>query len=253
MNTCNEISIVDCKETAEKLNNAKRYSTIIIVGRIAIEYIGRAVSYAPEGDRIVLLKPDGSLLVHESSKVEPLNWQPPKSISLFSCIGNQLKVKSYRTNPHEEILIDFIKIDFIKICNIVTSKLLIIGKESDIVKLIVLNPSSILNASIVVGTDISTPYGKIDILLKDEKENLIIVEVKNEKAGISAILQLKRYLEYYASRGLRVRGVIVAPSLTDEAMAMIVREGIIYIGIDQLINGIKNTYRDIYSYTKFKT
>lgn len=236
---------------AEKLNIIKRSATLIIVGRISVEYIGRAISYAPQGDRIVLLKPDGSLLIHESNKVEPLNWQPPKTITTFSCMRDRLKLKSYRHNPYEELFVDFFEIEFIKVCNIASTKLLIIGRESDIVNLITLNPSSILNASTIVGTDIPTPYGKIDVLLKDEKENLIIVEVKNEKAGVAAILQLKRYIEYYTSRGLSVRGVIVAPSITDEAMALSAREGIIYMSIDQIIEGSKNLYKDIFSYTRF--
>ncbi|MCS7112100.1 MAG: endonuclease NucS [Ignisphaera sp.] len=253
MAICNEISIDDCKEMAEKLNNVKKDGTVIIVGKIVVEYVGRALSYATEGNRIVLLKPDGSLLVHESSGVEPLNWQPPKSIALFSCIENKLRIRSYRSNPHEEVVIDIIKIDFIKVCDIVATRLIVIGRESDIVNIIALNPSTVLNASMIVGTDVSTPYGKVDILLKDEKGNLIVVEVKNEKAGIAAVLQLKRYLEYYASRGISVRGVIVAPSITDEAMAMTIKEGFIYISTEQIVSNVKNIRRDIYSYAKFKT
>lgn len=252
-NICSEISTTDCREIAEKLNKVKKEKTLIIVGKIIVKYSGRALSYAIEGNRIVILKPDGSLLIHEASNVEPLNWQPPKSIALFSCIENKLKMRSYRSTPSEEVVIDFIKIDFIKVCNIATVKLMVIGRESDIVNLITLNPSSILNASIIVGTDIPTPYGKVDVLLKDEKDNLIVVEVKNERAGIATVLQLKRYLEYYTSRGLSVKGVIVAPSVTDEAMAMITREGIIYISLDQILSSAKNTHRDIYSYAKFKT
>jgi RecB family endonuclease NucS len=249
MNICIDINIVDCEEIAKILNKIKKSNTIIIVGKIVIEYIGRATSYAPQGDRIVLLKPDGSLLIHESSKVEPLNWQPPKSTALFNCIEDRLRIESHRYNPREEVIIDFIDIEFIKACNITSSKLFIIGRESDIVNFITLNPSSIIDASTIVGTDIPTPYGKIDVLLKDEKENLIVVEVKNEKAGTAAVLQLKRYLEYYISRGFNAKGVLVAPSITDEAMAMIIKEGIKYISVNQIMNHIKNTY----SYLKFKT
>ncbi len=249
MNICIDVDIANCEEAVKILNKIKKSNTIIIVGKIVIEYIGRAASYAPQGDRIILLKPDGSLLIHESSKVEPLNWQPPKSVALFNCIEGRLRIESHRYNPHEEVVIDFIDIEFIKACNITSSKLFIIGRESDIVNLIALNPSSIVDASTIVGTDIPTPYGKIDLLLKDEKENLIIVEVKNEKAGIAAVLQLKRYLEYYISRGFSVKGVLVAPSITDDAMAMIIKEGIKYISINQIMNHIKNTY----SYLKFKT
>lgn len=253
MAICSEVCTNNCSKVVEELSRVKRDGTVIIVGRIVVEYVGRALSYAPEGSRIVILKPDGSLLVHESSGVEPLNWQPPRSTIAFSCIGNRLRIKSHRSNPHEEVIIDFIEVEFIKVCSIVATKLIVVGRESDIVNLIVLNPSSVLNASTVVGTNISTPYGRIDVLLRDEKGNLVAVEVKNEKAGVAAILQLKRYLEYYSSRGVSVKGVVIAPSITDEARSVAVKEGIIFISVDEVLGSVRSGYRDIYSYARFKT
>ena len=47
---------------------------VTIVGECEVEYDGRASSYLPPGDRLVILKPDGTLLVHTDSQHEPVNW-----------------------------------------------------------------------------------------------------------------------------------------------------------------------------------
>jgi len=47
-----------------------RNSVPIVVGCCSVEYVGW-------GERIVVVKPDGSVLVHQRAGREPVNWQPP--------------------------------------------------------------------------------------------------------------------------------------------------------------------------------
>ena len=52
-------------EAVEVLESALAAGAMItIVGQCEVEYDGRASSYLPPGDRLVILKPDGTLLVH---------------------------------------------------------------------------------------------------------------------------------------------------------------------------------------------
>lgn len=238
MSICIDIQISDCRYIAQKLSIAKKDSVIIAVGKMAIEYMGRASSYAYPAHRLLILKPDGTLLVHESEHVEPLNWQPPKSITYFECIEDKFRVRAIRRKPHEEIIIEFTEIDFIKTCRIASTKLSIIGREADIVRAILINPSIIEENAYVVGIDVATAYGKIDILLKKE-DKLIIVEVKNEKAGIPAIIQLRRYVDYYSSQGYKTEGVLIAPEVSQDAIIMLTREGFKHIDPTKLKTNIK--------------
>ena len=57
----------------------RKRATIIIFACCKVEYEGRALSQLNWGERIILIKPDGSFLIHQDKKVEPVNWQPPKS------------------------------------------------------------------------------------------------------------------------------------------------------------------------------
>uniref|UniRef100_A0A7J3MXQ6 Endonuclease NucS n=1 Tax=Ignisphaera aggregans TaxID=334771 RepID=A0A7J3MXQ6_9CREN len=236
MKICSDIDQSSCTIIAKILNMYKKEWVIVIVGQTSIEYIGRASSYAYPANRMIIAKPDGSLLVHESTRVDPLNWQPPKSSSYFECVGDKLRLRSTRDKPYEEVFIEFIEIDFIKICKLSTTKLSIVGRESDLIKLIVSNPQVLTLAEEVsiVGIDIPTPYGKIDILIKKDN-TMIVVEVKNEKAGVPAVAQLKRYVEYYLSQNHKVEGILIAPEITQEALALMNREGFRFIALHELV------------------
>ncbi len=228
---CKDVATSNCENIKSVLESAKKRNVILIVGRIAVEYIGRAASESILAERLIIIKPDGSLLIHEATKVEPLNWQPPKSIINFECINEKLRLKSIKHNPREEVLVDFDYIDFIKICNISTTKPRIVGRESDIVSIITNNVILIDKDSSIIGIDIPTPYGKIDILLKRSDGTFIVVEIKNEKAGMPAVIQLKRYVEFYKSKGYNVIGVLIANGITDDAYSILMKEGFKFMNL----------------------
>ncbi|MEM1527058.1 MAG: endonuclease NucS [Ignisphaera sp.] len=233
MKICIDVDLVECPNASQILSTVRREMVILIVGEMSIEYTGRASSYAPNAYRLLIVKPDGALLVHESTRVDPLNWQPPRSVAYFECIENKLKVKSVREDPHEEVIIEFSSIDFIKVCDLASTKLTVIGRESDIVRVILMNPSVIEDNAVAIGSDVPTTYGKIDVLLRKDNK-LIVVEVKNEKAGVSAVVQLKRYVEFYANQGQEVEGVLVAPDISRDALALLNREGYRFIDFNTL-------------------
>jgi RecB family endonuclease NucS len=237
LNECIKVDVnSSCTDIVVRLNELKGKYVIIVAGDMSIEYVGRASSYAPEGLRILIAKPDGSLLIHESHKVEPLNWQPPKSLIRYECKNDNLFINSRRLQPAEELLVEFSKLYFIWACKLTTTQLVVIGREADVVKAITLNVDALERGAKVIGTDISTPYGKVDVLLKKEDGTLIVVEVKNEKAGIAAVLQLKRYVEFYREKGFSTIGVLVAPSITEEAFVHIMKENMRFVELKKIFS-----------------
>ena len=226
---CSDVVSDSCKSLVRLLNEFRKTKVIIIVGRMSIEYSGRAASYADEADRLLIIKPDGTLLVHEATKRDPLNWQPPGSSILFECVGDSLRVISIRSSPREEVIIDITRTEFIKACKLASTRLVVVGTEADIVAMIASNPRLIDPQAELVGCNIPTPYGKVDVLLKKQNGILLVVEVKNERAGISAVAQLKRYVEYYKSKGHSAIGILVAPSLSEEAQTLMAKEGFKFV------------------------
>jgi len=50
---------------------------VVLFGRCRVEYDGRAASSLAAGNRMLIAKPDGAILVHTETGQQPVNWQPP--------------------------------------------------------------------------------------------------------------------------------------------------------------------------------
>ena len=93
--------------------------TIIIVGSCLVDYQGRANSELEIGERILIIKKDGSVLVHRTVGYEPVNWQPSGCIFHTKKKKNNLEIKAIRQKPSEILVISFNNIFFISILELV--------------------------------------------------------------------------------------------------------------------------------------
>lgn len=84
---------------------AKRRSACLSVfTECTVEYDGRANSSLASGDRLVVYKPDGTVLVHADERRTPQNWQPPGAT--FQVTGHDpLTLVATRVSPRETIQI----------------------------------------------------------------------------------------------------------------------------------------------------
>ena len=60
------------------------------------------------------------------------------------------------------------------------------------------------------GKEIVLDTGRPDIVARDPKGNIVIIELKLKTAGVDSIGQILAYMADYATQGKRVRGLIVA-------------------------------------------
>ena len=58
----------------------------ILVARCTVDYSGRLVAHLPQAVRVIMVKGDGSVLIHsEAGSYKPLNWMsPPCTIRVVS-------------------------------------------------------------------------------------------------------------------------------------------------------------------------
>ncbi|MBU0762119.1 MAG: DUF91 domain-containing protein, partial [Candidatus Altiarchaeota archaeon] len=82
------------KKFSDDLGDAK---TIIVVGRCSIEYWGRSRSVIGAGDRVVMFKPDSTLIIHSPKGFKPVNWMSPPTDTEVELEEGCLKVFSQRT------------------------------------------------------------------------------------------------------------------------------------------------------------
>lgn len=237
-----EVVILGPGESVERIADLfLRYSkthTSIIVGECYITYKGRASSKAPWGVRIFIYKEDGSLIIHGGRDRDPLNWQPPGSLCIPSVTESGLEITcNSRKHGLEEVVVRFRRILVSIWSRLSTTGLEIRGTEKEIADAICNKPDLIVPGAVVIGQEVDTPGGKIDVLLRDKEGKIYVVEIKNEKAGIAAVNQLDRYVEYIGSsikrasaeKGFMVRGVLVAPGISERAKELLIRKGFMHI------------------------
>ncbi|XGI84757.1 endonuclease NucS (plasmid) [Halorutilales archaeon Cl-col2-1] len=209
------------REALELVTEAlEKRRTINIIGRCEVDYDGRASSYLGVGDRVILIKPDGTLLVHQDEKRKPVNWQPPGSTAQASLYGDKLKIKSRRTSPRETISIVFEDVYQVTSMKLEDSREISLeGAEEQMQNRIMMNPDIIEEGFRAIEKERESDYGRIDVFGRDSESNPVILELKRRRVGPKAVDQLQRYVENYRERGYEgVRGILVAPSVTGSAM-----------------------------------
>lgn len=221
----------------------RKKATILIFACCKVNYEGRALSELNWGERIIMIKPDGAFLIHQEKKVEPVNWQPPKSRTKSYIKNNQLFLESHRRTPKELLTVEIKQIQFISYSNIEDfEELEQAGYEKDMSDMIMDKPHLIEKGFTPTTREYSVEHGFIDILGKDKDNNLMVLELKARKAGVSAVKQLRRYLmdlentdndylrEVNAEKK-KIRGLLVAPSIMDDAQELIDEEGIEFVSV----------------------
>jgi RecB family endonuclease NucS len=214
-----------------------RNETIIIVGACIVNYFGRASSILPRGERIIILKPDGTVLVHQKEKREPVNWNPPGSKITVKLENNILQITSVRKNPKEILLINIDTIIFAGRFSLYDPEdIYLLGSESQIVQEFTENPHLIEEGFKPLTRELKTEYGMIDLYGVDKHGNFVIIEFKRRKAGLEAVSQLKRYVdEIRKEKGEKVRGILAAPDITENALKLLRESNLEFLKISKKI------------------
>ncbi|ADY00499.1 hypothetical protein VMUT_0285 [Vulcanisaeta moutnovskia 768-28] len=207
-------------EALRLINLRKSTHVILIYGDMTASYEGRAKSQLEDlMPRLIISKPDGTFMVHESNKERPRLWNPPPSTLYASINLGILTLRSVRQSPREVVVVDIPVIRFVSAVRLgVTLNYRVFGREEDVVNAIISNPSIIEDSLQIIAREYHTIVGDIDLLGKDSKGNLVVIECKRSQAGPEAVNQLKRYVEHLSQKeGKNVRGILVAPSISSAA------------------------------------
>lgn len=203
---------------------------VTIVGDCKVDYSGRARSFLDYGERLVIVKADGTVMVHGGEKREPLNWQPPGTKVKYTGEGG-LSIEARRTSPPETMHVHFRSIDALGIFLLNDgAELNIVGEEADIVDKIEADPSIIEPGLRVVRREQATNSGYIDLLCEDASGTTVVVEVKRTAITHNAVYQLEAYLVDFKRKNheARVRGILCAPRVTEMARTLLAEKGLEY-------------------------
>lgn len=213
-------------EAAEILEKAFRSrSFVLVVGNCRVDYEGRASSTLEWGERITIVKQDGSVLVHRSVGYEPVNWQPPKCLLRVSLEDSgRLVVSASRPQPREIVSIEFQEIALTATGNLTDSGEFALHVTEEQMKQAILTAPELVEPGLKPLQEEKSlgNAGFTDIYAEDKDGNLVVVEIKRNPASKDAIMQLERYLNTLRKQINRpLRGIIVAPELRKSAQPIL--------------------------------
>jgi RecB family endonuclease NucS len=225
-------TLSEAASTIEKALTQKR--TLIVAGNCHVHYAGRAKSTLEPGERLLIIKEDGSLLVHRPTGYEPVNWQPAGSVFHVQLKADELEVHGIRQKPRESVRVTFTAVYMVSALSLADSgDFLLHATEDDMHRAILLKPELFEEGFKPISWEKKVDPGFVDIYGEDKNGKLVIIEVKRKTASKEAALQLAKYIEPIKAKVNReVRAVLVAPSLGKDVQRMLVTLGLEYKALD---------------------
>ena len=202
----------------------------LIVARCEVRYTGRLSTVLPEALRLLMLKSDGSVMVHaDTGGFKPQNWMTPPTV-----IEEEpgLMVVRKRAGSTE----DRLEIRIAEVVSDVThdmgeaAALEKEGVERELQELLAEAPPEGLR---LMRREWPTDIGPVDLMCRDDNDEFVAVEIKRV-GTIEAVEQLTRYLERICHEpGLRrCRGVLAAQAIKPQARTLAEARGIECVEVD---------------------
>lgn len=212
-----------------------QHRTLIVVGRCWVRYVGRASSKLEKGERILMAKADGSVLVHRGTGYEPVNWMPGgDTVFHVHAKDNVLEVRAVRRKPAESVAVLFDEVCLISSLKLVDSgDFSLYASEEDMHRALLLKPELLEDGFRVISYEKKVEPGFVDVYGIDRHGKLVVVEVKRKTAGKDAAIQLAGYVKAIRKKADReVRGVLAAPDIAKDVQRTLASLGLEFKHLD---------------------
>ena len=208
----------------------------LVIARCSVDYAGRLSAHLPLATRLLLLKADGSVLVHSDSlSYKPLNWMsPPCTVTALEPKPDQAdagvaeiwKVTQAKTADLLVISIHEILHDSAHELGI-DPGLQKDGVEAHLQKLLAEQIELAGEGWRLVRREYMTAIGPVDILATDDAGRSVAIEIKR-RGDIDGVEQLTRYLELMNRNPhlAPVTGVFAAQEIKPQARMLAEDRGI---------------------------
>ena len=209
----------------------------LVIARCSVDYVGRLTAHLPLATRLLMVKADGSVLVHsDGGSYKPLNWMsPPCSLTEAEPVDGDLHAVWTVTNKGGEQLI-------ISMYEVISDSahelgadpgLVKDGVEAHLQKLLAEHIDTLGPGYRLVRREFPTAIGPVDIMARDANGVAVAVEIKR-RGEIDGVEQLTRYLELLNRDPLLapVRGVFAAQEIKPQARTLAEDRGISCLVLD---------------------
>ena len=201
----------------------------LVIARCSVDYSGRLTAHLPMATRLVMIKGDGTLLIHSGSGSKPLNWMSPP------CVLKEAEGVWRITNRAGEelqILLEAVLHDSSHELG-VDPGLQKDGVEAHLQVLLADRVGVIEPGLSLVRREYPTDIGPVDLLCRDAHGQAVAIEIKR-RGDIDGVEQLARYLERLDLDPLLrpIRGIYVAQEIKPQARTLATARGISCVVVD---------------------
>ena len=205
----------------------------LLVARCEVTYSGRLDAYLPEAVRLLMIKADGSVLVHaDSGGYRPSNWMTPPTVLEEEEGLIVVRKRAGKTEDRLEIRIAEVLSDeeheMAEVAGLEKD-----GVERHLQEALAAAPGWLEKGLRLDRREWMTEIGPVDLMCRDRDDGWVAVEIKRV-ATIDAVEQLTRYLGFIRADPAkeRCRGILAAQSLKPQAVTLAESRGIACVAVD---------------------
>jgi RecB family endonuclease NucS len=208
----------------------------LLVARCEVRYSGRLNALLPEALRLIIVKADGSVLVHaDAGGYKPLNWMTPPTVIEDTPTGMIVRKRAGASEDRLEIQLSEVISDVEHDMGPPDEDAALAkdGVEAHLQELLAEQPHRCGEGFRLVRREWPTDIGPVDLMCRDAEEQWVAVEIKRV-AGLEAVEQLTRYLERIRLDPAfeSCRGVLAAQTIKPQARVLANARGIDCVEVD---------------------
>ena len=205
----------------------------LIVARCEVRYTGRLTALLPEALRLLMLKSDGSVMVHaDTGGFKPQNWMTPPAVIEEEPGRMVVRKRAGATEDQLDIAIEAVLSDVTHDMG-EAAALEKDGVEAHLQEALAGAPEWCGEGFRLVRREWPTDIGPVDLMCRDDDEGWIAVEIKRV-GTIDAVEQLTRYLERIRldPAMAECRGVLAAQQVKPQARVLAESRGLACVEVD---------------------
>ncbi len=214
----------------------------LVIAECSAHYTGRLSAHLPLARRLILVKADGSVLLHsDGGSYKPLNWMsPPCAMAVRPADVTEAEagvteiwtVQHAKSDDRLEIELHEVVHDSAHVLGI-DPGLIKDGVEAHLQAMLAEQIELLGAGHTLVRREYMTAIGPVDILARDPQGSAVAVEIKR-RAEIDGVEQLTRYLDLLNRDPLLapVRGVLAAQEIKPQARVLAEDRGIRCVVLD---------------------
>ncbi|MEE6280637.1 endonuclease NucS [Georgenia sunbinii] len=213
-----------------------------VIARCSVDYSGRLDAHLPLASRLLMVKADGSVLVHsDGGSYKPLNWMtppcrltisPPSADEVAAGVVEVWTVQNTKSDDRLVVRLHEVIHDIEHDLG-VDPGLVKDGVEAHLQELLAAQIDLLGDGHRLVRREFPTAIGPVDILARGPQERAVAVEIKR-RGDIDGVEQLTRYLELLNRDPLLapVEGVFAAQEIKPQARVLAQDRGIRCLVLD---------------------